>query len=133
MAEMLNSLDAPSDAELISRVRGGDVDAYGQLFARHVEAARRLARQLVRGPDSDDLVSDAFTKVMGALQQRRRPRHRVPRLPPDRRTPAARRPHPGPVPKLTTSDDLTEFDPGVPFQDTVVEQFESGAAAKAFA
>ena len=28
---------------------------------------------------------------------------------------------------------MTEFDPGVPFQDTAVEQFESGAAAKAFA
>ena len=33
-----------SDAELISRVRGGDTEAYGDLFARHHEAALRLAR-----------------------------------------------------------------------------------------
>src|SRR5690606_11227119 len=29
----------PSDAELIARVRGGDTDAYGDLFERHREAA----------------------------------------------------------------------------------------------
>jgi hypothetical protein len=34
---------------------------------------------------------------------------------------------------LTPSEDLTPFDPGVPFQDTVVEEFESTAAARAFA
>ena len=132
MAEMLNNLDAPSDAELISRVRGGDADAYGLLFARHVDAARRLARQLVRGPDSDDLVSDAFTKVMGALQRGGGPDiafrayllTAVRRLHVDRVRAQAR---------LTPSEDLSEFDPGVPFQDTVVEQFESGAAARAFA
>ena len=132
MAEMLNDIDTPSDAELISRVRGGDVDAYGQLFARHVGAARRLARQLVRGPDSDDLVSEAFTKVMGALQSGGGPDiafrayllTAVRRLHVDRIRAQSR---------LTPSEDMTEFDPGVPFQDTVVEQFESGAAARAFA
>lgn len=132
MAEMLNDLDSPSDAELISRVRGGDLDAYGQLFGRHVEAARRLARQLVRGPDSEDLVSDAFTKVMGALQKGGGPDiafrayllTAVRRLHVDRVRAQSR---------ITTSDDLTELDPGVPFQDTVVEQFENGAAARAFA
>ena len=132
MAEMLNNLEAPSDAELISRVRGGDTDAYGQLFARHVESARRLARQLVRGPDSEDLVSEAFTKVMGAIQGGGGPDlafrayllTAVRRLHVDRIRVQSR---------LTTSDDLSAFDPGVPFQDTVVEQFESGAAARAFA
>lgn len=132
MAEMLNNLDAPSDAELISRVRGGDVDAYGLLFARHVDAARRLARQLVRGPDSDDLVSDAFTKVMGALQRGGGPdiAFRAYLLTAVRRLHVDRvRAHS----RLTSSEDLSEFDPGIPFQDTVVEQFESGAAARAFA
>ena len=52
--------EAPGDAELISAVRAGDTDAYGELFARHVEAARRLARQLVPAGDVDDLVSEAF-------------------------------------------------------------------------
>ena len=33
-----------TDPELISRVREGDVAAYGVLFSRHVDAATRLAR-----------------------------------------------------------------------------------------
>ncbi len=68
MTELLSDVDAPSDAELISRVRGGDVAAYGDLFARHKDAATRLSRQLVRGPDADDLVSEAFAKVLTVLQ-----------------------------------------------------------------
>jgi DNA-directed RNA polymerase specialized sigma24 family protein len=68
MTDLLSDIETPSDAELISRVRGGDVAAYGDLFARHVQAANRLARQLVRGPDADDLVSEAFAKVLHVLQ-----------------------------------------------------------------
>ena len=49
------SVEAPSDAELISAVRGGDLDAYGALFERHVDAARRFARQLVASGDAEDL------------------------------------------------------------------------------
>src|SRR4029077_15160669 len=63
------SVDGPGNAELISAVRGGDVDAYGELSARHVDAARRLARQLAGPADADDLVSDAFTKVLTVLQR----------------------------------------------------------------
>jgi len=132
MTELLNDLDTPSDAELISQVRGGDLAAYGELFERHVDAARRLARQLVRGPDSEDLVSDAFTKVMSVLQNGGGPdvAFRAYLLT------AVRRLHVDKLraqSKLTTSDDMTQFDPGVPFHDTAVAGFESGAAAKAFA
>ncbi len=35
--------DGPSEADLIGAVRGGDVEAYGVLFARHVDSARRLS------------------------------------------------------------------------------------------
>ena len=68
MTDLLSDVETPSDAELISRVRGGDVAAYGELFSRHEDAAQRLARQLVRGPDADDLVSEAFAKVLSVLQ-----------------------------------------------------------------
>ncbi len=132
MTELLHQLEAPGDAELISRVREGDLEAYGDLYARHVDAARRLARQLVRGPDSDDLVSDAFAKVMAVLQRGGGPDvafrayllTAVRRLHVDRIRATSR---------LTTTDDLEAFDPGVPFQDTAVAQFENGAAARAFA
>ncbi len=132
MTDLLHDVDAPSDAELISRVRGGDVAAYGDLFARHVDAAKRLARQLVRGPDADDLVSDAFAKVLSVLQGGGGPDvafrayllTAVRRLHVDKIRSGAR---------LQTSDDMEAFDAGVPFQDTAVAAFESGAAAKAFA
>jgi len=45
--------DAPSDAELIARVRNGDLEAYGELYARHHHAAERMARQLVPANDAD--------------------------------------------------------------------------------
>lgn len=132
MTELLSGVDAPSDAELISRVRGGDVAAYGELFARHVEAARRLGRQLVRGTDVDDLVSDAFAKVLHVLQDGGGPDvafrayllTSVRRLHIDRIRAAAR---------VQPSDDMAQFDDGIPFQDPAVARFENGAAAKAFA
>ncbi|MEO5711297.1 MAG: sigma-70 family RNA polymerase sigma factor [Nocardioidaceae bacterium] len=132
MTDLLSDVDAPSDAELISRVRGGDVAAYGDLFSRHKDAAGRLARQLVRGPDSDDLVSEAFAKVLHVLQGGGGPdvAFRAYLLT------AVRRLHVDRVrsgQRLQTTDDMTPFDPGVPFQDTAVAGFESGAAAKAFA
>ncbi|HYO39623.1 MAG TPA: sigma-70 family RNA polymerase sigma factor [Nocardioidaceae bacterium] len=132
MTELLRDVETPSDAELISRVRGGDVAAYGELFTRHQHAATRLARQLVRGPDSDDLVSEAFAKMLTLLQSGGGPDvafrayllTAVRRLHIDRIRSSSR---------LQTTDDMAPFDPGVPFLDTAVAGFENGAAARAFA
>jgi RNA polymerase sigma factor (sigma-70 family) len=131
MTELLSGVEAPSDAELISRVRGGDVAAYGELFARHVEAARRLGRQLVRGTDVDDLVSDAFAKTLRVLQGGGGPdvAFRAYLLT------CMRRLHVDKIraaKKVQPADDMTLYDPGVPFRDTAVASFENGAAAKAF-
>jgi len=61
--------DPLSDVELIEAVRGGHVQAYGSLYARHARAARNLALQLAKSPaDADDLVSDAFAKVLTSLR-----------------------------------------------------------------
>ncbi|WP_123389079.1 sigma-70 family RNA polymerase sigma factor [Nocardioides aurantiacus] len=124
--------DGSSDADLIARVRDGDTDAFGTLFARHVGAAERLARALVRGPDADDLVSEAFTKTLVVLQGGGGPDEAfraylltaVRRLHVDR----IRRTR-----RVTTTDDLDELDDGVPFVDPAVAEFEGGAAARAFA
>ena len=94
VSSTLPRIEGPADAELISAVRGGDVAAYGELFERHVDAARRLARQLVspvgrRRPGVERLRQGARGPAA-----RRRSRRRVPRLPADRRPPPARRPDP---------------------------------------
>lgn len=125
-------VETPGDAELISAVRGGDTDAYGLLFERHVGAARRLARQLVSAGDVEDLVSEAFVKVLQVLQRGGGPDvafrayllTAVRRLRVDRLRATSR---------LHTTDDMEMFDPGVPFRDTAVEGFESATAARAFA
>lgn len=131
MTETL-TLQEQGDAELISAVRGGDVSAYGPLFERHVEAARRLARQLVGVADADDLVSDAFAKVLRVLQGGGGPdvAFRAYLLT------SIRRLHVDKIranSRLHSTDDMEAFDPGVPFRDTAIEGFESAAAAKAFA
>jgi RNA polymerase sigma factor (sigma-70 family) len=121
-----------SDAELISSVRGGDVSAYGDLFARHRGAATRLARQLVPGPDADDLVSEAFAKVLNVLLAGGGPdvAFRAYLLT------AVRRLHIDKIratTRATPTDDLTAYETIEPQADTVIAGFEGGAAAKAFA
>jgi RNA polymerase sigma factor (sigma-70 family) len=63
-----------ADAELLVEVRAGDSAAFGVLYDRHSAAARRLARVLVRDPsDAEDLVAEAFAKVLAALRLGRGP------------------------------------------------------------
>src|SRR5262245_6341660 len=67
-------VEGPSDAELIEAVRAGTVSSYGALYERHVAAAYNLARQLARSPaEADDLVSEAFAKVLDTLRGGRGP------------------------------------------------------------
>lgn len=124
--------DQPSDAALLDAVRSGDTEAFGALFARHVVAARRLSGQLLPTADAEDLVSEAFARVLVALQRGGGPDRAfraylltaVRRLHVDRIRLLAR---------LHTTDDLEPFDPGVPFVDPAVEGFDSTATARAFA
>jgi RNA polymerase sigma factor (sigma-70 family) len=59
-----------SDAALLARVRSGDDDAFGELYERHVGAARAAARALVPSPaEADDAVAEAFTRVLSILQR----------------------------------------------------------------
>ncbi|TCO45654.1 RNA polymerase sigma factor (sigma-70 family) [Kribbella antiqua] len=125
--------EGPSDAELIARVRNGDLEAYGELFGRHHHAAERMARQLVSANDADDLASDAFAKVLDALRSGGGPdisfrayllttvrRVHVDRIRSGR--------------KVQTTDDIAAYEREPEgFDDPTVTGFESGAAAKAFA
>src|SRR5437763_15693743 len=63
-----------SDPELIASVRGGSPDAYRALYQRHVPAAFRLAHQLAgSAAEAEDLVADAFARVLDALRAGRGP------------------------------------------------------------
>ncbi len=58
-----------SDAELIVASRHGNSDAYAELYRRHRDSALAGARALTRSrSDADDVVSDAFAKVLRVLQ-----------------------------------------------------------------
>lgn len=70
----LDSSEAESDASLTASVRQGNVEAYGQLYERHVASAHNLASQLSRSRiEADDLVAEAFVKVLDALMLGRGP------------------------------------------------------------
>jgi RNA polymerase sigma factor (sigma-70 family) len=59
----------PSDEELAQRVRDGDDAAFGDLWERHARAGRTAARQFSSIADPDDLVSEAYLRIFGALQR----------------------------------------------------------------
>jgi RNA polymerase sigma factor (sigma-70 family) len=127
----------PSDVELLEAVRGGTIQAYGQLYARHVQAAHNLARQLTRSPiEADDLVSDAFAKVLATLRTGGGPESafRAYLLTALRHTAydKTRRDR-----RLDLVDDIeavsrTERATIVPFHDTAVAQLDRSLAVKAF-
>lgn len=125
--------DDRSDLQLLRAVRDGDTTAYAALYQRHVAAARRLARTLDPRPsDMDELVAEAFARVLAALRAGAGPRaaFRTYLLTTLRNvfhdeTRRSRR--------LDLVDDLSHHDPGEPFVDPAVRGLEHGMVARAFA
>jgi RNA polymerase sigma factor (sigma-70 family) len=122
-----------TDAELIAAVRAGDRTAYAQLYRRHEPAARRMARQLCASPhDADDLVAEAFARVLDLLQVGRGPdsAFRAYLLTAVRNGlyERARRDR-----RLELTDDMARHDSGVPWVDPVEAELDSALAARAFA
>ncbi|MGH3241161.1 MAG: sigma-70 family RNA polymerase sigma factor, partial [Spirillospora sp.] len=121
----------PSDAELIARVRAGDVSAYGTLYERHLAAARGLAHHLAGHDVADDAVQDAFTKVLKILKTGGGPDagFRPYLLTVVRRTVYDR--HRADK-RVQHTDTIESFDPGVPFDDPAVREQEHSMIARAF-
>ena len=52
------------DRELISRIRGGDEDAFKGLFRRYAPSARALAQRVVRQPNlAEEIVQETFLSI----------------------------------------------------------------------
>lgn len=125
------------DDRLVDAVRRGDVAAYGDLYARHVDAARDLARRLSRTvTEADDLVSEAFIRVLEALRTGGGPDSAVRaylltvlRNTAYSRTRAERRV--APTEDVTVAADAALV--SVPFDDRATAAVDKSLAAKAFA
>ena len=55
-----------SDSELVEATRRGDRSAFATLWGRHADAAHRVARAVSWSSEPDDLVSEAFTRILRA-------------------------------------------------------------------
>ncbi|TNC20836.1 sigma-70 family RNA polymerase sigma factor [Amycolatopsis alkalitolerans] len=142
MSTVPADFDDKSDAELIAAVRSGNLAAYGTLYERHVGAAYNLARQLARSKaESDDLVSDAFAKVLDTLRAGKGPdtAFRAYLLTALRHTAYDKTRKDK---RLDLNDDMTTLSGAggaatealtVPFSDTAVAGLERTMAAKAYA
>ncbi|HEY7102635.1 MAG TPA: sigma-70 family RNA polymerase sigma factor [Mycobacteriales bacterium] len=122
----------PDDAELVAAVRSGDLEAYGLLYRRHAGAARTQAKQLVRSrPDEEDLVAEAFAKVLDAIRAGGGPDQafRAYLLTTVRNTlrDRLRRDRP-----LQWTDDPGRYAAGLPWEDPAVAALEATLAARAF-
>lgn len=62
--------DALQDRELLAVLRAGEDAAFGELFSRHADAVRRLARSLSADrADAEDLTAEAFFRVLQAIRR----------------------------------------------------------------
>ncbi|WP_159558329.1 sigma-70 family RNA polymerase sigma factor [Curtobacterium sp. 8I-2] len=55
------------DHILVDEARAGDRSAFAELWSRHSQAGLRLARTITQQFDADDLVSEAYLKVLSAV------------------------------------------------------------------
>jgi RNA polymerase sigma factor (sigma-70 family) len=67
----LDAGEEPSpDRELLAALRAGEDAAFGELFSRHADAVRRLARSLATDrADAEDLTAEAFFRVLQAIRR----------------------------------------------------------------
>ncbi|MGK3205429.1 sigma-70 family RNA polymerase sigma factor [Amycolatopsis sp. MEPSY49] len=136
MSTVPADLSGKSDAELIAEVRAGKIESYGPLYERHTGAAHNLARQLARSSsEADDLVSEAFSKVLDTLRGGKGPdtAFRAYLLTALRHTAYDRTRKERRVDLNEDMADVSAEALTVPFSDTAVAGLERTMAAKAFA
>ncbi|MFG1708763.1 sigma-70 family RNA polymerase sigma factor [Nonomuraea sp. M3C6] len=126
------SVESPqSDADLLQAVREGNAAAFGQLYERHVAAARALARQLVGGAEVEDVVAESFTKILDLVGRGGGPGagFRTYLLTVVRRTIYDRSRVES---RQVTTGEIELYDPGLPFVDPALVGLEKSLIARAF-
>jgi RNA polymerase sigma-70 factor (ECF subfamily) len=64
-----SALKHPSDSELVARSKAGDVEAFGQLYARYERMVYRMAICMLGDPDeADDIKQNTFIKAYRAIE-----------------------------------------------------------------
>ncbi|SFT48966.1 RNA polymerase sigma factor, sigma-70 family [Actinopolyspora lacussalsi subsp. righensis] len=130
-----NEFEDAGDNELIEAVRGGSTAAYGVLYERHSVAAHSMARQVANdSSEADDLVSEAFAKVLTGLRSGQGPNtaFRAYLLTAVRRTAYDRTRKERRVRYSADVGAEDGADVSVPFTDTAVAGLERSLAAQAF-
>ncbi|HEU5110415.1 MAG TPA: sigma-70 family RNA polymerase sigma factor [Micromonosporaceae bacterium] len=120
------------ESDLLAAVRAGDTTAYASLYRTHVAVARRLAHVLVRdATEAEDLVAEAFAKVLATMRRGRGPRRafRAYLLTTLRHLRASRA---GREARLELTDDFSRYETGEPFADPTVAALDRSYAARAF-
>lgn len=60
---------SPDDSELLDAARSGQEAAFATLWTRHAEAGKRASRAISRSFDADDVVSEAFTRIISTVSR----------------------------------------------------------------
>lgn len=63
------SLSTTSDDDLLTNARDGDSAAYGELWRRHADAGKAIARRFTATDQADDLVAEAFTRILSTMKR----------------------------------------------------------------
>lgn len=62
------SADRPTDLELLDRVRRGEHSSFGELWRRYEGWAHHVARSITVRYEAEDIVQEAFAKVLTSLR-----------------------------------------------------------------
>ncbi|WP_425323974.1 sigma-70 family RNA polymerase sigma factor, partial [Kocuria palustris] len=124
--------EAIADEALLDSARGGDESSYAALYERHRSTALNVARMHTRNVhDAEDLVSEAFARILSVLRRGGGPRKymrsylvtTIGRLAVDHGMAAGR---------VRPSEDEAELDRPEEFDDVVVRQCEAAVVATAY-
>ena len=127
---MTRELDDLSDTDLLLRTRDGDISAYGVLWKRHWPSGRAMAAAVTARFEPDDLASEAFARILKAVEKGNGPDGRVPLLP--GHDGPQRGDRMGPAQEFPNIDEPDAIEDWSYSELTTLDKFDRETVAKAF-